>query len=1174
MVIAVGATTSGTIKNHLARALDILRFGSAETLSGDQRTALANLRKLVAAAVSARGGSVDADTILKFVHVIDFDFGGAHRTAAEAVMANALEDRSAAPAAFAVLEKECERRMAARNGISIAGLSGELARSGVPMSAPHNYRHDVEILRERTRRAAAALGDFERTQVNGIDVTISRACTSACVNAAKSGSLVLVGDPGAGKSAVLNEAARILHREGSEVVLLAVDRLQVESLDGLSSALGLSHSLPQILANWPGKGPGYLVLDALDACRFGRSEALFRNIIQDVLELEGGRWGVIASIRTFDLMVGQDFARLFCGVPSDPSFVDQRFQSVRHLRIPEWSDGEFEELLSKIPALRIAVDNGGNKLAELARVPFNTRLLADLLSSGVAPEKFKDLASQVQLLNMYWNERVRPLGALAEQCLRSTVSAMIGRGRMEASRIAAGAGTGNVLDQLQQASVLIPVNGDRDVAFRHHILFDYVASRVAIDLSDLAQAKESFKAKGASLLLAPALSFALQHLWETSAPGRAHFWETIAELAGDAAADPIARSVAARAGCDLPAVADDTAGLIEMLRQPSQRGRASAAFRHIVSSLTVRLEDEVSVPTEPWCAAAAGGAPYVEEIAWPLRTLLQSLIDRVEDPSLRGQLGTASRALMDHSFTAAGGEMLMVLAISFVGKTFATDAKASRYLVERLFAPDRMAEHAHSDMYWLAQEAGRIAATDAELVVKIYGHVFSHTIQKDEPTSLGQSRILTLTSNRRQDFKMAQWQLKEVFPAFAREHPLEAGNVVVRVAKAYTATTHPLSDKTEEVPVDIHGREAKLAADWSYIWASQDREAHSDDAHQIIDAFVDMPRQAPEKDVVQIAERITTQNESAWLWNRLFMVAVERGGALAGFMFPLAVQIDFLRFSDTARPAIALVASQFAQQSAEARISFERRVLEVDFPNSRKPAEARLYFQRKVFGAIGTRSLVTQEAKAVVEQAVATGNVVTNEHDEHYSRGGWAEEQGDFSWLRDKGVDVDAAYNALILGGLTACEDALADAESASPAKLPAVVELWQLLAASEPGAHHMVIAHGWEKVAWATSRITYKKSTLLALTPSETAQIHDILLATSAALTSLTEASIVDIVARAREHTAGAVMNIIRSGSEAGRNLGATLRISHRMSLSTSAPKSPESSAICGSTIGNFSGH
>lgn len=1135
MVIAVGATTSGTIKSHLARALDIFRAGSAETLSDDQRTALANLRKLVGAAVSARGGSFDPDTILKFVYVIDFDFGGAHRIAAEAVMANALEDRSAAPAAFAVLEKECERRMAARNGISIARLRGELARSGVPMSAPHNYRHDVEALRDRTRRAAAALGDFERTQVNGIDVTISRACTSACVNAVKSGSLVLVGDPGAGKSAVINEAARILHREGSEVVLLAVDRLQVESLDGLSSVLGLSHSLPQVLANWPGKGPGYLVLDALDACRFGRSEALFRNIIQDVLELEGGRWSVVASIRTFDLMVGQDFARLFRGVPPDPSFVDQRFQSVRHLRIREWSDVEFDELLSKIPALRIAVDNGGTKLAELARVPFNTRLLADLLSSGVAPEKFRDLASQIQLLDMYWNERVRPLGALAEQCLRSTVNAMIERGRMEASRIAAGAGTGNVLDQLQQASVLIPVNGDRDVAFRHHIIFDYTASRVAIDLSDVVHAKESFKAKGASLLLAPALSFALQHLWETSAPGRAHFWEAIAELAGDATADPIARSVAARAGCDLPAVAGDTTGLIEMLRQPSKRERAFAGFRHIVSSLTVRLEDEVSVPAEPWCAAAVGAASYVKDIAWPLRTLLQCLVDRVEDPRLRGQLGTASRALMDHSFTAAGGETLMMLAISFVGKTFATDAKASRRLVERLIAPERMAEHAHSDMHWLAQEVAHIAATDAELVVEIYDRIFAHTIEGDEPTSLGQSRILALLSNRRQDFKMAQWQLKEAFPTFAREHPLEAGDVVVRVAKAYAATTHPLSDHTEVVPVDIHGREAKLAADWSYIWAAQDREAHSDDAHQIVDAFVDMLRQAPETDVVQIAERVTAQNESAWLWNRLFMVATEQGGALAAFMLPLAMQTDFLLFSDTAKPAIDLVASQFAQQSEKDRIAFERRVLEVDFPKSRKPAEARLYFQRKVFGAIGALVLITQEAKAIFEQAVSTGNVVTNEHDEHYFDAPWTEERDDFSWLRDKGVDVDAAHNALILSGVTACDDALSDAESASPVKLPVVVELWQLLTAPEPDAHPMIIAHGWEKLAWATDRITYKNSTVLALAHSETTQIHDILLATSAALAGLTGASIADIAERARERAASAIMNIMRSGSEAG---------------------------------------
>ncbi|OEC93383.1 hypothetical protein [Rhizobium sp. YK2] len=719
-------------------------------------------------ALKARGdvmAGVDPDAILAVVHILDFDFGGPHRAAAEAVLANALTNRSAAPAAFATLSTECERRMAARSGISIAGLRSELARGGVPMAAPSDYRPDVAALNRQTLEAARALQDFERVQVPDADITISRACATACIHAANAGSLVLVGDPGAGKSAVINETARQLAAQGSDVVLLAVDRLQVETNEGLSAKLGISHPLADVLANWPGTGPAYLVLDALDACRFGKSEALFKTVMGEVFALEGKRWRIVVSIRTFDLLVGTDFGRLFRGAPPEPDLTDQRFQAVRHIRVPEWSGAEFDELMTRIPALGIAIDSGGAKLAELARVPFNTRLLTDLLMEGVPPQQLRNLGSQVQLLEMYWNERVRPLGIEAEQCLGNTVKAMIDRAQMEATRLMAGAGSGDALDRLLHRGVLISVNGDREVAFRHHILFDYAASRTAVDLD--ARADSLLDRKGAGLLLAPALSFALQHLWEASAPGRNRFWQAVIHLADDSATDPIVRSVASRLACELPADAEDIAGLARLMAQPTEMQSALGAFRHIVGALSVRLEDEVEVPQAPWCSIAQSAVPFVADVVMALRTLIHILVDRVTNPDLRQRIGAAARAVMGYAFDAPGGDRLMAAAIGLVSKTFGTSVAASRPLIERLLDPVRMEEHAANDMYWLANDVADIAAHDPDLVVLIYDRVFTHTIKEDVPTNFGNSKILGFTSNRRQDFEMSRWALKETFPSFA-----------------------------------------------------------------------------------------------------------------------------------------------------------------------------------------------------------------------------------------------------------------------------------------------------------------------------------------------------------------------------------------------------------------------
>ncbi|MBZ9654010.1 hypothetical protein [Phyllobacterium lublinensis] len=1163
MVIAVGPTTSGTIKHHLARALDIVRDGSLATLSQDQAKALDSFRKLLRNTFAARGGAVagvDLNEMLKFVHILDFDFGGAHRTIAETFLANALTNRSSAPAALAVLEKECERRMAARNGISLAGLRTELARGGVPINAPPNYRLDIAVLNNRTSRVAGALQDFERMEVSGTDIRVTRASAAACITAAKEGSLVVVGDPGAGKSAVVNETARQLGAEGSDVVLLAVDRLQVESVEGLSAALGISHPFADVLANWPGSDPAYLILDALDACRFGRSEALFRNVIQEVLELDEGRWRIVASIRTFDLMMGQEFGRLFRGVPPSTEFTDLRFQAVRHIRVPEWSDTEFEELLTKIPALRVAIDCGGPKLAELARVPFNTRLLADLLTAGVVPEQLRNLGSQVQLLEMYWNERVRPLGPPAEQCLGNTVNAMIDRGRMEATRITSGAGTGNALDQLLQRGVLISVNSDREVAFRHHILFDYVASRTVVDVGDTPKTDELLKRSGASLLLSPALSFALQHLWETSGPGRDRFWQAIVDLAGDAAADPIARSVAARVGCDLPSEADDTAGFVRLMAQPSKSERAFSAFRHLVGALSVRLEDEAGVLPAPWCSIAEAAVPFVTEIAWPLRTLIHNLIDRVTDPDLRRQVGVAARAVMDYAFYARGGEMLMPPAIGFVAKTFGTDPVASRRLVERLLEPDRMKEHAANDMHWLANDVGDIAAHDIDLVVQIYDRVLAHTIEEDAPTNLGNSKILALTSNRRQDFKMSQWALKEAFPAFAEKQPLAAAEVAVKICRSHIRNEHEPTEPVETLTITVGDQVGHITPDYSYIWAAEHQAPHSDNAVQVVDAFVEMLKTASETKAIAIADRLIAENEHGWLWSRLLMVAKARGGALAAKFWPWAAQIELLRSVDTMKTAIDLLASQYSQRSSDERQEVEEKVLAATFSMSHKATDAALYFRRRVFGAIGRDSLKTQAAKDVVDDAIATGKVVTNDESHSFYDLGFRERE-EHGWLSAKGVDVAVEPNASILAAITACENVVTNEASDTDATSAAVRTLRDQLIGGGAAAHPLVVAHGWEKVAWTIERMTVDWAVVSRLTVSQRAEVEELLKFMNLTLADLSTTD-ENMLNGTRENTAGAIMNIVRGVPEAAARFVDEIR-------AFAADRSPEVRDVIATRIG-----
>jgi hypothetical protein len=109
---------------------------------------------------------------------------------------------------------------------------------------------------------------------------------------------------------------------------------------------------------------------------------------------------------------------------------------------------------------------------------FNTRLLADLITGGLPPDDFGEIGSQVELLQLYWRRRVAQHGTAAELCLRRAVSEMVDGRALRANRLNTAGSCPAAFDALLRENVLVPLAGNLHVGFRHHILFDYAASRV------------------------------------------------------------------------------------------------------------------------------------------------------------------------------------------------------------------------------------------------------------------------------------------------------------------------------------------------------------------------------------------------------------------------------------------------------------------------------------------------------------------------------------------------------------------------------------------------------------------------------------------------------------------------------------------------------------------------
>lgn len=1020
LLLALGPRASRNLSVNLAQGLSALQKSESAQLSKAKSAAVHKFYGLIERTLNNVTGrpatAADTSAIANLITILTFDFEGADRQTATEILLRVLDSPAQASTTFFTIAQYCQEMMQQRTGFNMSILRSALLSMGVPLAAPPSYRSDIERLKTYSGHIRKHLREYESIIVAGDKIRVERECTDIVVEAARFGSLLLVGEPGAGKSAVINASAAKLIDEGHDVIVLAVDRLSVNSLPNLAAEIGLSHPLRDVLRNWLGKQPAFLFIDALDATRGGENQAVFRTLIADLLSFESCQWNVIASIRSFDLRMGEQFKHLFSGSPPNMKFSETAFPGVVHIQVPPWTDDEFTGLLKSAPILAKAIETGDGRLRELAQVPFNTRLMADLISGGLTPTDFGEIKSQVQLLELYWNHRVVKHGTGAELCIEAAVKQMIESRVLRARKLDAARPDSSAFDALLHENVLVPLKQEQFVAFRHHILFDYAVSRVYLRADELTQAADLMRHGDAlGLMLALALAFTLQQLWIDPEDGHRPFWDAIARFSGDPACDPVARSVAARTASELPRLQSDAIDLLAGLSMEGEPKTLSVtAFSHVVGALVVRFEDKQSVPFDPWCELAEQASKYLSETAWTLRTLLYALYERISSDTHRMQLGRVARKLLDFSLgPSISSTHMTVSAIEFVATTYASDVDASCKLLRRLFESEHFQDHADQEIPWLTRRLKPISEADPDFVAEIYSRAFAETISDDSVTSFSQSQILRLSSNRRQDYESALWSLKRFFPSFLKEHPLYAVRALIGAIAGFIRRKHPIRQDAHVWTIPIPTGKVRLQEDHSYVLAWDINHGHGDNAYGLIKAFINHLEAVEAQIARAMVKEIIERNELGVLWSCTLMASSKRADIVGDLLWPIATQEPFLTSLDTQKDSIDFLAARYPFEDKDMREKFERSAMSFRFEMSRKPDKARQDFLTTLFSRVGKQYLATKEAHAFVSDEEPQRSRSRNRRPVSFGAGFGSDDK--WRWLTLDGVDVKAPEVAKIL---------------------------------------------------------------------------------------------------------------------------------------------------------------
>jgi hypothetical protein len=637
---------------------------------------------------------------------------------------------------------------------------------------------------------------------------------------------------------------------GKDVVVLAADMVSAHSLGALRDELGLAHELVDVLRGWPGPARGLLIIDAMDAARGEYAREALQELIGRVVGPES-RWSVVASIRRFDLRYNERLKTLFQGLASGTpaEYRIPEFASIGHFNVPGLSDDELAELDTRAPRLAAAVAAASSELRMVVRTPFNLRLLAELVTLGVASAELAPIATQLQLLGTYWQHRVLGDGGDArEVVLRNTCEAMVSRRalRIPRSAVAPDVPSGHVLEELLRRQVVIEdeTNGPprRDaVSFAHHMLFDYAVARLLFNGDEGTLADRTRANSDLLLIVRPSYELHFRDLWERDAT-RVTFWSAALAMATAEGIPSIGRIVGPAVAAEALLAATDAAPLLAARQRGSD---VDATLRHFIAA---RLADGPAGSSIPlarraaWAKFAACLASTLDEpTAYHVRNLLIELCTSAPD---RGQpmasvIGPAARELLTWSLACQRHHPYVIrTAIAAVALTGATDPAASEHLLREFLQPHRLPKYGYVEFPEIAARAGDLITVSPRLVSDLYKTAIAHEETSAEPTAMSSSVVMPLTSNRRQDFEHSHYELGLAFGRFLREAPDHAIDALSAMRLAESRRRHGDSDHGDPIVVDWDGDPVAIEPDGSYSWSTRDSHNLEDQTLRIFETWV------------------------------------------------------------------------------------------------------------------------------------------------------------------------------------------------------------------------------------------------------------------------------------------------------------------------------------------------
>ncbi|WP_153797821.1 ATP-binding protein [Foetidibacter luteolus] len=739
---------------------------------------------------------------------------------------------------------------------------------------------------------------------------------------------ILIGGPGVGKSFTIEELHKYCHKKKIPCFVIRINEL----LDGRDDELQKEFKVNSYWINALKKIPlsnndfkALLIFDAFDTAKDERlKSAILKQIRTAIGELKN-RWNILVSARTFDAAKSSRLLELF------PQINITKSVSCRYFEIPELSELEIDLAAKENKRLYAIVQKCTDELKTLLKIPYFLKLLERIVIDG-SNFKNKDLShieTEEQLLEVYWNTKIAN-NTSRDIFLRDLTQQLVFSESLSCPKKSVVSDTNSTaFDNLVSLGVIKESSVTKqNISFNHNILLEFAVSKYLIpeDANKLVAFIDEHQKM--AFLFRQGFIYFYSKLWQQESTV---FWKHYFEIQSNSTPlfrlyhQTILNYILAGYYKDVEDVAP-----IFSLQDVQESGNT---IRKILEA--IRFITKGALREKDFLLFLKISEGMQEIFLWEFGYLIDKAIKIVSKSPGSKFMTTISKTSLNYLafvleqrsisnkkflIEANGG----IWGIENVCMIFSVHKKSASSKIKEVLELLKEPDFPIRFFYTLSDNLANILKYDRPLTKLIYKTIYYHSENSDKETYLGNSVVLTMRSNRRQDFESIHHKLERDYKVFITAAPEEFIPLGIEIVNKFSAANYYQSS-AKPLIIELNGIKSRIVPDYSYSDNDHDTEygslSHLEAIFKHIELLVAQHDESRARALLDIVIR---KSEVTTVWRRILTLLVKRPIVFKKQAVGLLMNEEFFFCDETVYEAGELIKTIWNHLTASDKKRLER----------------------------------------------------------------------------------------------------------------------------------------------------------------------------------------------------------------------------------------------------------